>query len=243
MGFWAIFGGWVAAGLTLFIFSFLYKDNPFYKFAEHLYVGISVGYGVILEIYNAIIPKWYDPLTEGKLLVMIPAILGIFVVLRIFPKLAWLSRLSFAFLMGYGAGLAIPRVITSYLLRQVEGTVKPIVQMKEGAVDLTASGVFNDFTVLLIFFGVLCVLIYFFFSVEHKGVLGGLSKLGIIFLMIWLGATYGSTVMGRLSLVCGRFTDLYMYGSKHFYYATPAIIIILIVGLILFALTEKKSAE
>ena len=34
----------VAALLTLSIFSFLYKDNPFYRFAEALLVGVSMGY-------------------------------------------------------------------------------------------------------------------------------------------------------------------------------------------------------
>ncbi|GAI60092.1 unnamed protein product, partial [marine sediment metagenome] len=35
---------WIAAILTLSIYSFLYRDNIFYKFAEHLFVGVSVGY-------------------------------------------------------------------------------------------------------------------------------------------------------------------------------------------------------
>ena len=34
-----IISAWVFVLLTLCIFSFLYKDNPFYKAAEHLYVG------------------------------------------------------------------------------------------------------------------------------------------------------------------------------------------------------------
>jgi len=42
-----IFGAWVATGLTLFIFSFLYKDNPLFKLAENLYVGVSVGYTIV----------------------------------------------------------------------------------------------------------------------------------------------------------------------------------------------------
>ena len=36
----AILGGWIAVFLTLGIFSYLYKDNPFYKIAEHLFVGV-----------------------------------------------------------------------------------------------------------------------------------------------------------------------------------------------------------
>ena len=48
-------GIWVGALLTLFVFSFLYKDNPFYKFAEHLFVGVSAG--VLLRA--AILGHWY----------------------------------------------------------------------------------------------------------------------------------------------------------------------------------------
>src|SRR5262245_26382732 len=44
-----VVGTWLAALLTLCIFSFLYKDNPFYKFAEHLFVGVSAGYYIILN--------------------------------------------------------------------------------------------------------------------------------------------------------------------------------------------------
>ena len=40
----AILGAWIAVFLTLGIFSYLYKDNPFYKTAEHLFVGVSAGY-------------------------------------------------------------------------------------------------------------------------------------------------------------------------------------------------------
>ncbi|MCI0635834.1 MAG: hypothetical protein L0206_18235, partial [Actinobacteria bacterium] len=31
----------VATGLTLALYSFLYKDNPFFKAAENLYVGVG----------------------------------------------------------------------------------------------------------------------------------------------------------------------------------------------------------
>ena len=39
-----VMGAWLAIFLTLCILSFLYKDNPFYKIAEHLFVGVSIGY-------------------------------------------------------------------------------------------------------------------------------------------------------------------------------------------------------
>ena len=37
-------GIWMGVFFTLAILSFLYKDNPIYKFAEYVYVGLSAGY-------------------------------------------------------------------------------------------------------------------------------------------------------------------------------------------------------
>jgi hypothetical protein len=54
----------------------------------------------------------------------------------------------------------------------------------------------------------LAVLLYFFYSLEHKGALGKVSRLGVLFLMISFGAGFGNTVMARISLLIGRFTFL-----------------------------------
>jgi len=61
---------------------------------------------------------------------------------------------------------------------------------------------------LAIMLGVMSVLCYFFFSAEHKGVLGAFSRVGIMFLMVAFGASFGYTVMARESLLIGRFQFL-----------------------------------
>ena len=38
-----ILGAWISIFLTLCTLSFLYDDNPFYKLAEHLFIGTSIG--------------------------------------------------------------------------------------------------------------------------------------------------------------------------------------------------------
>ena len=58
---WNIF----AAILTLAIFSYLYKDNPFYKFAEHLFVGVSAGYYIILNFWTVVVPNLWEPLVRS----------------------------------------------------------------------------------------------------------------------------------------------------------------------------------
>jgi hypothetical protein len=52
--------------------------------------------------------------------------------------------------------------------------------------------------------GTFAGLLYFFFSKEHKGAFGTISRIGTWFLMITFGAAFGYTVMGRMSLLIGR---------------------------------------
>jgi len=47
-------------------------------------------------------------------------------------------------------------------------------------------------------------LIYFYFSKEHRGVFGQTARIGIYFLMVTFGASFGYTVMSRMSLLIGR---------------------------------------
>ena len=68
-----IIGAWVATGLTFFIFSFLYKDNPLFKLAENLYVGVSVGYTIVKTYDTVIVQLIWKPIVEnGEWALLIP---------------------------------------------------------------------------------------------------------------------------------------------------------------------------
>src|SRR5215208_5904642 len=115
-----IIGAWVAVGLTLFIFSFLYQDNPLFKLAENLYVGYT-----IVKTYDTVIVHliWKPIVENSEWTLLIPVTIGLLMLTRYVPKAAWLSRYAFAFIVGVGSGLAIPRTISSFILKQVEDTV------------------------------------------------------------------------------------------------------------------------
>jgi len=259
---WAIaLGTWIAAGLTIAIYSFLYKDNPFYKLAEHIYIGASTGYLIVIAWYDAIkrllwIPLRY-PRNNYDYLVILPGILGILMFTRFFKKIGWLSRFSLAFIIGWASGVAAPAVIKGLLIPHMGSTLKPIfdpanfswnplsiifgiltvgfftalvyfVQTDKytdwelgrrlfiiiGTVASTilfflfAVGSIGSFMqafyTLSILVGVVSVLFYFFYSIEHKKALKGVAKTGIIFLMLFFGSAFGYTVMGRVSLAIGR---------------------------------------
>ena len=220
---WLIAGGWVAAGLTVFLFSFLYKDNPFFKVAEHLYLGAGMGWWFQVYLFNIWKPKVWVPLASGDWSVLIPALLGLSLVTQFIPKISWISRYGYTFLMGYAAGLAVPVSLSTDFISQIGGTIKPLT----GLATMSGFGVFNT---LLIAAGVLSVLVYFFFSVEHKGAVKKVSNFGIYFLMIYFGAAFGNTVMARFSLLYGRFDDLYTFSGARYLYATQFILI----GMVLY---------
>ena len=248
-----VLGAWVAAGLTLFIFSFLYKDNPLFKLGEHLYVGISVGYLVVLTWHTVFIRLLWEPLRKGvaekpgDLAIYIPllaALLGVLMLARFFPKIAWLSRIAFAFVVGFGSGVAIPRTVSALILKQIEDTVNPLLTM--GADGLTMSLNLalpqSGINTVILLIGVVSVLFYFFFSIEHTGAGYVAARTGIYFLMIGFGAAFGYTVMSRMSLLIGRFADLIKFAGAAYFYATFVLLGLTVISLALWELAGRRTA-
>jgi hypothetical protein len=214
---------WVAALLTLCIYSFLYKDNPFYKFAEHLLVGVSAGYFFVIYFWNLVVPNLLTPLKSGfatlfagggftgELAALVPGILGLLILTRLIPKIAWMSRWAIGFYFGAFQGLIITGYMQAWILAQIYGTFikghSPVFSLALMG-DFFTHPAWGHFVLAvsgpLMIVGVICTLTYFFFSTEHRGFVGGVARVGIVFLMIGFGASFGYTVMARVSLLIGR---------------------------------------
>ena len=104
-------GIWIAAILTLAIYSFLYKDNPIYRFAESLLIGLSVGFLLVVAFETTIVPKALEPVAAdftrvfvggqismiGSFIwVLVPLVLGLLMFARFLPSAGWVSRISLA---------------------------------------------------------------------------------------------------------------------------------------------------
>lgn len=279
-------GNWVAAILTLALFSFLVADNRVFKLAEHIFVGVATGYLFVRTIQDSIIDKLYFPFfnpPEGVTRdwwLIIPLVLGLMTFMKYIPSLSWGLRWPLAFYAGVGIGLAVVGWLRSSLISQIETTILQFRNINEFRADfevkirspqertlllriaekyraqphqdrakllpilerelaevvkgrewipqrslilhVAAHGLPEEDTFilrhrdwgrlinsLLIALGVFTSLFYFFFSVEQKGVLGGVSRVGIWFLMVAFGASFGYTVMARISLLIGRLQFLF----------------------------------
>ena len=267
-------GPWIAAFLTLAIFSYLYKDNPFYKVAEHLFVGISTGYWTSMFFWTQIQPNlfgrlwpaseynsdllWYKlynvlgvfssvfpdgGINKGhdmELLYLLPFALGIMMLLSVSSKLSWMARWGIAYTVGMAAGLRSYGFLNSNVLGQIKGSAFQIFNSDLPFFALASESIFNNFIILI---GTITGLMYFYFSREHTGNFGKLSKLGIYFLMISFGASFGFAVMGRISLLIGRFVDLITYSGSAYNHATLWLLLVMILLLGYSAFFDKNSVS
>lgn len=214
LSFWRTVGLWVAAFFTLFIMSFLYKDNVFYKIAEAVVVGVSAAYWMVVGFWTTIVPNllgklfpdwiksWAMPGLDVKaeVLYAIPLILGVMLIWRLSPRGSWISRWPLAFIIGTTAGIRLMGFMHADFLSQIRNSIVTIWATDAGGAFILWDSVKN----LILIVGVLSSLVYFFFSIEHKGFVGKTAKLGIWFLMVTFGAAFGYTVMGRIALLAIR---------------------------------------
>ena len=313
-----VIGYWLGIFLTFAILSYLYKDNPFYKLAEHLFVGVSIGYVVTQQYYNVIRPNLIERLTLVPNLYWLPLVLVVLLFVKTASRrLAWLGRYPLAFVVAFYAGIQINAVGESDLVEQIAvstrsldmpkanvneapvgalnalpGFTPPVaervVQARErgqhfasltdlervpgltdvqrrdlhdargsiAGLDAQASVVSGDkywfgiISRLLLLIGLCASLVYFYFSVEHTGVVGKVSKLGVWVLMIGFGASFGYTVQGRLALAVGRAMDMLdldkspdVAGQISGPIASIVSIVVIVVGLIVWEnWTKRKRA-
>lgn len=204
-------GVWLAALFTLGIFSFLYRDNPFYKFCESVFIGVSAGYWAITYYFDNLYRKMYvgmiapAPGEEANWWLLGGLILGVLMLTRLFNQIGWLARWPVAFIVGATSGLYMLLFFVSNALNQVASTMVPLVARSADGAVLAVETIGT----IIIAIGVVSGLVYFFFSKEHRGLFGGTARLGIFFLMVTFGAAFGYTVMSRMSLLIGRMDFLF----------------------------------
>lgn len=210
------FGIWLGAFLTLGIVSFLYRDNPVYKLCEAIFVGVSAGYWFVSLFWQNIWPKLVLNLRDAgrdvaagappdaRWLYLVAGLLGLMMLMRLLPRIGWISRWPLAFIVGSTAGLYFITYLQSNAMEQIQATLVPLVTRGSGSFLGLPLPFHIDWDGLFIFVGTFTGLIYFFFSLEHRKAAGGAARIGVFFLMVTFGASFGYTVMSRMSLLIGR---------------------------------------
>jgi len=219
---WAIATILVGGVATLAIFSFIFKENAFYRFFEHLFVGIASGWGVFVTVKNFLWPvvispmlgldrmqypdgTWSEPYNSLYLLYLLPAFLGLFYYTSYSSKYNWLAKLVIGLSLGASAGLAFEGFFNQ-MLPQLQGSFKPLIVFFSEESEFSGKfDWYSSFNNALFVFTLLSVMYYFFFSFrKSSALLSKVSASGRYLMMICFGAYFGSTVMARMALLVER---------------------------------------
>ncbi len=192
---------WVSVFFTLAIYSFLYGENPWYRFAEHAYAGISVGYAVAFNL-DYLRDQWFDRWSlqgGGMMAIYVVCILiGLLWYARFIKKYFHFYRWTLAIIVGTGIGMALRTVIFTQFLNQI------IAQAK---IPLFVAGNMNS-TISNILMAIMTpsVLLYFWFTggAAEGGAMDYVRKIARYTMMAGFGSAYGYTVLTRYSLFIGR---------------------------------------
>jgi len=189
---------------TLLIFSYLLGDNPLFRIAVYIFVGVSSGYIAAVALWQVVIPRLVYPLMDAiisgsmfNLQVILPLVFVTIgaLMLLIFPRQTGLGRIVLAFLVGVGAAVTIAGALIGTLIPQVMGTIN--------AFDLNAASARNIGFVeamtnaVIILAGTVLTLAYFHFGARPKAD-GSMHRLGLIEALAWGGRVFIGIALGAV---------------------------------------------
>jgi hypothetical protein len=190
------FGIWAAAIMTIGIYSLGFKYTTYYKFCEYTFVGLGIGFAAV-QAWDNIQRIGIAGISSGKVLNIIPIILGILLFSRFVQQYNWISFYPLSVMVGVGTGIAVRGTIHTDIVRQIAATIKPL-WGSEGILEYA-----NNMIFIVI---VLTGLIYFVFTINLGQGTGEnlIRKIGRIGLMMAFGAQFGNTAAARFAFMIGR---------------------------------------
>jgi len=174
----------------------LVKDNHAFRFAQASLGAVSLANLVVYTIIT-IRSTSIDPLLNGKIIYIIPILLGILLYTRIIDEYAWMSRYGISVFIGTGLGIAARGIMETQIIGQIKANALPII-----------GGKIYPFDNIVIIASSFFVLTYFFFTLKPTGaarsVLDKSSKIGRYVMMIAFGSIFGNVILSRVSWFAGR---------------------------------------
>jgi hypothetical protein len=208
----SLLGSALGFGFSVAILSYLVGDNPLYRVALHIFIGVGVGYAALVTIHQVLMPRLVGPLTSGDtnvmLLALVPLALFIFLTFKLSPRLSDWGNLGIAFMLGVGTAVAIAGALRGTLIPQITATRLSLNPASVG-------GGLLDNLVLVI--GTLASLLYFQFWVRAQPEQGTerwlpmrvVAGLGRAFIVLTLAATYAGMILSGISLFSERVVVLW----------------------------------
>jgi hypothetical protein len=200
--------------LTLIIFSYLLGDNPLFRIAVYIFIGVSSGYAATVVLYYVLIPKFSPLLVPSQfILLVIPLILCLTLLAKLFPRISWIGNFAMAVLVGVGAATAIGGAVLGTLIPQARASMDAL---DIGATTNSLEAVTKGIDGVVMLAGTVLTLAYFHFSarrmpdgsVKRNAILELLAWGGRIFIAITFGVLFAGVYMTALTAMIERLSSL-----------------------------------
>jgi hypothetical protein len=212
--------GVVSFLLTVMVLSYLIGDNPFFRLAVYIFVGVTAGYAGAVAWHQVLWPKLFYPIVYGslteKLLAIVPLLLGILLLAKLSPRAARLGNPAMAYLVGVGAAVAIGGAVLGTIFPQTAATVN-MFSLTSGSV---AERLFESSIVLV---GTITTLIYFQFGVkstpakpERRNFITVIGWIGQVFVAITFGALFAGIYAAAMTALIERVSFIWTFLTSLF---------------------------
>lgn len=193
--------------LTLLVFAYLLGDNPFFRFASALLIGVSAGYFTVVIIYQVLITRLVVPLMAGSSLALVPLLLSGMLLMKLSPRFSPVGSPVMALLVGVGAAVAVGGTVLGTLFGQVKGALS----FFDPIAGASASSPLRIVEGLIYLVGTLATLAYFHFGARERRKGEGRSRLstitaavGKVFIAITLGAVFAGVLTAAITALIER---------------------------------------
>lgn len=113
--------------LTLCVYSYVAGDNPLFRLASHLLVGVSAAYAAVVAVQHVLWPIFVQvqqqPTAPASVLWLVPLLLALLLLLQRLPTFSWLGSLPLAVLVGMGTAVALTGALVGTLWPQATAAI------------------------------------------------------------------------------------------------------------------------
>jgi len=211
--------GLISCILTIMVLSYLVGDNPLFRVAVFIFVGVSAGYVGAVALYQVILPKVIMPLVNdprANLALLMPILLSLLLLAKIFPRISWLGSASMAFMVGVSAAVAIAGALIGTIVPQFIAAIAPF-----GLEDSTGVGsiIENLAAGAIMLLGTVTTLAYFHFGVKTSAsgtgstnpVMRVLGLIGQFFIAVTFGVLFTGAYAAAVSALIARMYFIWTY--------------------------------
>lgn len=206
----------LSALLTVMVLSYLLGDNPLFRTAVHVFIGVTAGYAGAIALRSVLWPRLVEPLlSQGigalSLFFGLSWLLVLLLALKASPSTATWGSLPLALLVGVGAALVVGGAVTGTLVPQ---TMAAMATLSPGAIPLRPGEGYLEAAgnALLMLTGTVTTLFYFRFTARRSPTgeptrslfMAIVAYIGRLFIALTFAVMYAGVLAASITVLTER---------------------------------------